>query len=109
MTTSAVTLTERPAWKSLAAHADKIRPLHLRELFADDPQRAERMTAQGVGLTLDYSKNRATAETLQLLLKLAEECGLKQRTEAMFSGEKINITENRAVLHVALRAPRGAT
>ena len=86
-----------------------IRELHLRKLFADDPKRGERMTAEAVGLYLDYSKNRITDETLKLLLQLAEESGLRERIDAMFRGEKINITENRAVLHVALRAPRGAS
>ena len=81
--------------------------MHLRKLFADDPKRGERLTAEAVGLYLDYSKNRITDETLQLLLQLAEESGLRARIDAMFRGEKINITENRAVLHVALRAPRG--
>jgi glucose-6-phosphate isomerase len=102
-------LTARKAWKDLEAHAQSVRGKHLRELFANDPARGQRMTAEAVGLYLDYSKNRITDETLRLLLQLAEESGLKQRTQAMFSGEKINITENRAVLHVALRAPRGAT
>jgi len=101
-------LTKRPAWKALAAHYKKVRGAHLRELFARDPKRGERLTAEAVGLFLDYSKNRITAQTLQLLLKLAEESGLRTRMEAMFRGEKINVTENRAVLHVALRAPRGA-
>ena len=101
--------TERPAWKALAAHHQKIRDLHLRKLFADDPKRGERMTAEAVGLYLDYSKNRITDETLKLLVQLAEESGLRERIDAMFRGEKINITENRAVLHVALRAPRGAS
>jgi glucose-6-phosphate isomerase len=101
-------LTQRPAWKALAAHYKKIKGLHLRELFAADKKRGERMTAGAAGLFLDYSKNRITDETLKLLLKLAEESGLKPRIKAMFSGEKINITENRAVLHTALRAPKGA-
>ncbi|MFZ0395163.1 MAG: glucose-6-phosphate isomerase [Terracidiphilus sp.] len=99
-------LTARKAWSELEAHANLIRQTHLRELFANDPQRGEHMTAEGAGLFLDYSKNRITGETLRLLIQLAEESGLRRRTEAMFSGEKINITENRAVLHVALRAPR---
>jgi glucose-6-phosphate isomerase len=99
----------RPAWKSLDAHYRKIRDLHLRKLFADDPRRGERMTAEAVGIYLDYSKNRITDETLKLLIQLAEEASLRTRIDAMFRGEKINITENRAVLHVALRAPRGAT
>jgi len=101
-------LTKRPAWKALTAHHKKIAGKHLRELFAKDPKRGERLTASAAGLFLDYSKNRVTDETLELLIKLAEESGLKARIEAMFAGEKINITENRAVLHVALRAPKGA-
>jgi glucose-6-phosphate isomerase len=100
-------LTRRPAWKELQAHYKQIRTTHLRTLFAGDPARGARMTAEGVGLFLDYSKNRITDETLRLLVKLAEESGLRQRIDAMFHGEKINITEKRAVLHVALRAPRG--
>src|SRR6266436_510685 len=99
-------LTGRHAWKGLAAHYRNIRDLHLRKLFADDPKRGERMTVEAVGLYLDYSKNRITDETLKLLLQLADESGLRERIDAMFRGEKINITENRAVLHVALRAPR---
>jgi glucose-6-phosphate isomerase len=102
-------ITQRPAWKALEAHYQKMRGLHLRKLFADDPTRGERMTVEAAGLYLDYSKNRLTDETVKLLLKLAEEAGLRARIDAMFRGEKINITENRAVLHVALRAPRGAT
>jgi glucose-6-phosphate isomerase len=102
-------LTERQAWKALEAHYKNVRELHLRKLFADDPKRGERMTAEAVGLYLDYSKNRITDETLKLLLQLADESGLRERIDAMFRGEKINITENRAVLHVALRAPRGAS
>ncbi len=102
-------LTERQAWKGLAAHYRNIRDLHLRKLFADDPKRGERMTAEALGLYLDYSKNRITDETLKLLLQLADESGLRERIDAMFRGEKINITENRAVLHVALRAPRDAS
>ena len=102
-------LTKRPAWKALAAHYKEVRELHLRDLFGDDPKRGERLTAEGAGLFLDYSKNRVTDETLKLLLQLAEESGLRARIEAMFRGEKINPTENRAVLHVALRAPRGAS
>ena len=102
-------LTERTAWKSLTTHFEKIRRTHLRTLFADDPKRGERLTAEGAGLFLDYSKNRITDETLRLLLELAEESGLRQRMEAMFHGEKINTTENRAVLHIALRAPKGTS
>src|ERR1700751_2301311 len=98
---------ERPTWKALVAHHQKIRDLHLRKLFADDPARGERMTTEAVGLYLDYSKNRVTDETLKLLFQLAKESGLRERIDAMFRGDKINITENRAVLHVALRAPKG--
>src|SRR5579862_5983301 len=107
MTTTLAPLTERTAWKALEAHYPKVRELHLRRLFADDPGRGERMTAEAVGIHLDYSKNRITDETLKLLLQLADESGLRSRIDAMFSGEKINVTENRAVLHVALRAPIG--
>ena len=102
-------LVDRDAWKALTAHAQTTRGITLRELFAQDPGRGERLTVEGPGLFLDYSKNRVTDETLALLVKLAEECGLKQRTEAMFTGAKINVTENRAVLHVALRAPKDET
>src|SRR5262249_4599512 len=108
MTAQIAPLTERKAWKALEAHHKNVRDLHLRKLFADDPKRGERMTAQALGLFMDYSKNRITNETLKLLLQLAEESGLRERIDAMFRGEKINVTENRAVLHVALRAPRGA-
>ena len=107
MTAQIAPLTERQAWKSLEAHHKNVRDLHLRKLFADDPNRGERMTVEAVGLYLDYSKNRITDETLKLLLQLAEESSLRARIDAMFRGEKINITENRAVLHVALRAPKG--
>jgi glucose-6-phosphate isomerase len=96
-----------PAWKALAVHHDQIRHLHLRQLFADDPARGERLTATAAGIALDYSKNRVTDETLRLLVQLAEASGLRERIDAMFRGEKINVTERRAVLHVALRAPRG--
>ncbi len=115
MTTSVETnqvlepLTKRKAWKALQTHYDKIRGLHLRELFANDPKRGERLTAEAAGIFLDYSKNRVTAETIQLLLDLAEESGVRSRMEAMFRGDKINVTEKRAVLHVALRAPRGTS
>ena len=107
-------ITKRPpikhhAWKDLLTHYKKVRELHLRQLFADDPKRGTRMTAEAVGLFLDYSKNRITAETVSLLLKLAEESRLQERIDAMFRGEKINVTEKRAVLHTALRAPRGAS
>jgi len=101
-------LTRRPAWKALAAHHKKITPLHLRDLFAADPKRGRRMTVEAAGLFLDYSKNRVTDQTIALLLQLAEESGLRERIDAMFGGEKINVTEKRAVLHVALRAPRSA-
>jgi glucose-6-phosphate isomerase len=109
MTKGIQPLTTRPAWKGLEAHYRKVRDLHLRKLFADDPTRGERMTAEAVGIYLDYSKNRITDETLKRLVQLAEESGLRERIDAMFRGEKINVTENRAVLHVAVRAPRGAT
>jgi len=109
MTTGIQSLTARPGWKALKTHHQKVRELHLRQLFADDPKRGERLTTEAVGLYLDYSKNRVTDETLKLLLQLAEECGLRARIDAMFRGEKINITENRAVLHVALRAPKGTS
>src|ERR1700742_980304 len=100
-------LLERAAWNALQAHHQKVRDLHLRQLFANDPKRGERLTIDAVGLYLDYSKNRVTDETLRLLLQLADESGLRARIDAMFNGEKINTSENRAVLHVALRAPRG--
>jgi glucose-6-phosphate isomerase len=103
------TLTRRPAWKKLQANHKQLRATHLRTLFAEDPTRGQRMTAEGVGLFLDYSKNRVTDETLKLLFELAAESGLQKRTEAMFRGEKINVTEKRAVLHIALRAPKGST
>jgi len=109
MTATMSSLTERPAWKALDAHYHEIRDLHLRKLFEDDAKRGENMTAEAVGVYLDYSKNRITDQTLKLLLQLAEESGLRARIDAMFRGEKINITENRAVLHVALRAPRGTS
>src|SRR4051794_28360313 len=101
-------LTETPAWQALTAHHAQIKDLHLRKLFADDPGRAERLSAEGAGLFIDYSKNRVTDETLRLLLQLAEERGVTKRRDAMFAGDKINATERRAVLHVALRAPRGS-
>jgi glucose-6-phosphate isomerase len=106
---SRLPLQERASWKALQTHAQASRGVHLSSLFASDPSRGERYTASGAGLFLDYSKNRITDETLSLLVKLAEEADLAGRIRAMFSGEKINITEQRAVLHVALRAPRGAT
>ena len=98
---------KRQAWKDLGAHYKKVRDLHLRQLFADDLKRGERLTVEDVGLYLDYSKNRVTDETLGLLVRLAEASGLRERIDAMFRGDKINVTEKRAVLHVALRAPRG--
>jgi len=109
MTTGIQSLTGRPGWKALESHHQKVRELHLRQLFADDPKRGERLTTEAVGLYLDYSKNRVTDETLKLLFQLADEAGLRARIDAMFRGDKINITENRAVLHVALRAPRGTS
>jgi len=108
-----VSLSRRPAkrqaWKALRAHYKEVRDVHLRELFADDPERGERLTAEAAGLFLDYSKNRVTSETLDLLIRLAEESRLRDRIDAMFGGERINVTENRAVLHTALRAPRDAS
>jgi glucose-6-phosphate isomerase len=101
-------LTKRAAWKALKAHHKQICDVHLRQLFADDPKRGERLTAESIGIYLDYSKNRITDETIKLLIQLAEESGLREHIDAMFRGEKINITENRAVLHTALRAPKGA-
>src|SRR5882762_10458997 len=106
MATQLAALGDRPAWKALQTHFEQIGGKHLRELFAADPGRGERYTAEAGGIFLDYSKNRITDETLKLLLQLAEESGLREKAEAMFTGEKINITENRAVLHVALRAPK---
>jgi glucose-6-phosphate isomerase len=102
-------LTDRPAWKELQNHSKKIRRQHLRTLFAADPERGQRMTAEAASIYLDYSKNRITDQTLELLIQLAEESGLGARINAMFRGEKINRTENRAVLHVALRAPQEAS
>ncbi|MGE5345571.1 MAG: glucose-6-phosphate isomerase [Acidithiobacillales bacterium] len=109
MTVPLQPLTARPAWKALEAHARAMRDLHLRELFAADRKRGERLTAEAADLFLDYSKNRITDETVALLVRLAEESGLRARIDAMFRGERINATENRAVLHVALRAPAGAS
>jgi glucose-6-phosphate isomerase len=100
-------LTALPAWQALATHADQVRNVHLRSLFANDPSRGERFAAEAAGLYLDFSKNRITDETVRLLGALADACGLRERVEAMFRGERINTTEDRAVLHVALRAPRG--
>jgi glucose-6-phosphate isomerase len=100
-------LTKQTAWKALQAHYEEVDGIHLRDLFATDPNRGERMTAEAAGIFLDYSKNRITDETVKLLLQLAEESGLRSRIDAIFRGDKINVTENRAVLHVALRAPQG--
>src|SRR5215467_1915990 len=105
----AVPLRQRPAWKALEQHHSEIAGRHLRELFAEDPGRGERLTAEAAGLYLDYSKNRVTDETLRLLLQLAEESGLEQHRDAMFAGERINVSENRSVLHVALRMPKGTS
>src|SRR5579875_393354 len=102
-------LTARPAWSALRSHYAEIKDAQLRDLFAADPQRGERFTAEACGIYLDYSKNRITDETLRLLLQLADESGLREHIDAMFAGEKINVTEQRAVLHVALRAPKGAS
>ena len=106
MTTATTALRERRAWQALHAHHARLRDVHLRSLFAEDPRRGERFALEAAGLHLDYSKHRITQETLRLLFALAEECGLRTRIDAMFRGEKINATEGRAVLHVALRAPR---
>ncbi|HTT75619.1 MAG TPA: hypothetical protein VMF50_06510, partial [Candidatus Binataceae bacterium] len=106
MASGTSSLIERPAWKALQGHYEKIHSAHLRTLFAEDPKRGEHFTAEAAGLYFDYSKHRISAETVQLLLALAEESGLRARIDAMFRGDKINRTENRAVLHVALRAPR---
>src|SRR5262247_2362255 len=102
-------LRMRPAWGALEKHYHKIKGVHLRQLFADDRERGQRLAVEAAGLYLDYSKNRITNETLRLLLQLADESGLRERIDAMFRGEKINVSEDRAVLHVALRAPRGAS
>ena len=109
MTAGNTSLTARPTWKALETHHGKIKETHLRKLFADDHHRGERMTVEALGIFLDYSKNRVTDETLKLLLHLARDCGLEAKRDAMFRGEKINITEKRAVLHVALRAPKDAS
>jgi glucose-6-phosphate isomerase len=109
MKTTVKPLKQRQAWKDLSIHYKKVRDLHLRDLFAQDSKRGERLTAEAAGLFLDYSKNRVTDETLKLLLQLANESGLRERMNAMFGGEKINVTENRAALHVALRAPKDAS
>ncbi len=109
MTTNMTPLTQRPAWRALEEHFQSARNLHLRALFAEDARRGERFAAEAVGIYLDYSKNRVTDETLRLLLDLAQSSGLRERIDAMFRGDKINVTEQRAVLHVALRAPRDAS
>ena len=109
MTATDGPLTSAPAWKALAAHHERVRDQRLRELFAQDPARGERLTAEGAGVLLDYSKQRVTDETLALLMQLARERGLRERIDAMFRGDRINVTEGRAVLHTALRAPRGAS
>jgi glucose-6-phosphate isomerase len=109
MTTTPNLLTSRPAWNALEAHARAMRDVHLRTLFSDDPSRGVRLTAEGAGLFLDYSKHRVTGETMGLLVQLAEDSGLRARIDAMFRGDRINVTENRAVLHVALRAPKDAS
>jgi glucose-6-phosphate isomerase len=102
-------LRDRPAWSALEQHFHEIQSTHLRKLFADDEQRGERLTAEAAGLFLDYSKNRITEETVRLLVELGEQSGLRERTEAMFSGERINVSEGRSVLHVALRMPKGSS
>ena len=104
---SAQPLRDLPVWKALEEHHREIRDLHLRRIFAEDPLRGTRLTVEAAGLYLDYSKHRVTDETLGLLLRLAADRGLAERIEAMFTGQKINVTEQRAVLHVALRAPAG--
>ena len=104
-----VPLTQSKAWNALESHYQQVNALHLRDLFAGDPERGARFTVDALGLFFDYSKNRVTDETLKLLVELARESGLQSRIEAMFRGDKINVTENRAVLHVALRAPKGAS
>lgn len=109
MTSHTLPLLQRPAWAALQAHYKQVASVHLRKLFADDPARGERLTLEAAGIYLDYSKNRVTDETLSLLVQLAEESGLRERIEAMFGGQHINVSEDRAVLHTALRAPKGAT
>src|SRR5438552_17723922 len=101
-------LTRLPGWRALADHFEQVKDVHLRELFAADPRRGDKLAAEAVGLYLDYSKHRITDETLRLLVRLAAARGLRAHIDAMYSGEKINATEDRAVLHIALRAPRGA-
>jgi glucose-6-phosphate isomerase len=109
MSTESTTDRQRAAWAALTTHHGKVKDVHLRQLFKDDPARAERMTLDAAGVFLDYSKNRATDETLRLLLGLAEASGLRERIDGMFRGDRINVSEQRAVLHVALRAPKGAS
>ena len=104
--TGQVGLTETSAWHALEAHYQTVKETHLKQLFADDPKRGETLAIEGAGLYLDYSKNRVTGQTMQLLLELARERGVERRRDAMFRGDAINITERRSVLHVALRAPR---
>ena len=108
MSNSVAPLSERASWKALQLHAESVKARHLRQLFAEDPQRGERLVIDSAGIYFDYSKNRVTDETLSLLFRLAEESDLRGRIDAMFGGERINITENRAVLHTALRAPKGS-
>ena len=107
--TTTTSLTQQPAWQALTSHFQQVRDIHLRTLFGEDPRRGERLSVEAIGIYLDYSKNRITDETLRLLLRLAEESGLRERIDAMFGGEKINATERRAVLHIALRAPKEQT
>src|SRR5271168_2879156 len=107
MTATIAPLPQRAAWKALESHYAKIRELHLTKLFADDPKRGERLTAEAIGIYFDYSKNRITDETVRLLLQLTEQSGLRSRIDAMFRGDRINVTEKRSVLHAALRAPMG--
>jgi glucose-6-phosphate isomerase len=109
MPSDSISLTNRPAWKALQAHYDQIHSRHLKAMFDEDPKRGERLVVEAAGLYFDYSKHRVTDETIRLLLALADEVGLRGRIDAMFRGEKINVTEKRAVLHIALRAPRGVS
>src|ERR671919_2865779 len=108
-TTSTAPLRARPAWAALQKHYVEIRGLHLRDLFASDPARGERLAAEGAGLYLDYSKNRITVDTIGFLVQLAEESGVRQGAEGMFRGDRLNVSEDRSVLHVALRMPRGTS
>src|SRR4051794_10890515 len=102
-------LTRRPEWAALERHHAEVSRAHLRDLFAEDPGRGKRLNAEAEGIYLDYSKHRVTDETIGLLVALAEVCGLRERIDAMFRGDRINVSENRSVLHVALRAPAGET